>query len=127
MRYLLVSISALFLISCAQGNCRQNRKDDPEIQAQKAEEIKKKSEASDRVYVFKYDGSLQCGQASATAVEDMKKDLGKVTVFSQENKPDGLMHIQACGTPTGRANVYWIARKDLSEAVKKGFKEWLWQ
>ena len=125
-KVLSLFVVAGFVISCAQGNCRQNRKQDPEVQAKKAEEMKKASNTTDRVRVFKYDGSLQCGQGAAVALDVMKKELGKITVYNQENKPDGLMHVQMCGQPTGKANVYEIDKKDLAEAVKKGFKEWLW-
>lgn len=80
-----------------------------------------------RVKVFKYDGSQQCGMGKAIPVAVMQKDLAGITVFTAENKADGLMHIQACGTPTGRANVYEIERTSLEVAQKKGFKEWVFE
>jgi hypothetical protein len=39
---------------------------------------------------------------------------------------DGLMHIQQCGTPTGKANIFEIQKKDLAEVKNFGFKEWIW-
>jgi hypothetical protein len=126
-KFLLLICLSGYLISCAQGNCRQNQKVDPEEQARKAEEIKKISNNTDRVRIFKYDGSLQCGMGAQKPLDAMKKELGKIPTYEQENKPDGLMHIQMCGQPTGRANVYLIDRKDLAAAIKLGFKEWLWE
>lgn len=79
---------------------------------------------TDRVKVFKADGSLQCGQGKAIPVAEMQKQLKGITVFSAVNKMDGLMHIQACGTPTGQSNVYEIDRADLEKAKKLGFREW---
>lgn len=80
-----------------------------------------------RVKVFKYDGSLQCGMGKPIPVSEMQKELAGITVYSAENKPDGLMHIQACGTATGRANVYEIDKTALEAAKKKGFKEWTFE
>ena len=79
----------------------------------------------DRIKVYKYDGSLQCGMGKAIAFEVMQKDLKNIKVYSAANKPDGLMHIQQCGTPTGTANVYEIDKKDLEAAKKLGFKLWV--
>ena len=84
------------------------------------------STAVEKIKVFKYDGSLQCGMNKAISVSEMQKELKSIRIYSSENKADGLMHIQMCGSATGTANVYQIDRKDLSEAKKIGFKEWLW-
>ena len=73
---------------------------------------------------LKYDGSLQCSMGKAIEPAEMQKELKGLTVHSAINKADGLMHIQQCGTPTGKANVYEIDKKDLPEAKKRGFKEW---
>ncbi|MCB0365639.1 MAG: hypothetical protein H6624_04400 [Bdellovibrionaceae bacterium] len=77
-----------------------------------------------RVFVYKYDGSKQCGAGQPISVKTMAKELKGMQVFSQENKPDGLMHIQVCGAATGRANVYEIKAEDLAKAQAKGFQEW---
>ncbi len=82
---------------------------------------------SARIKVFKYDGGLQCGVGKPVPVAEMKKELDGIQIYSSENKPDGLMHIQACGTPTGRANVFEIDRTSLESAIKKGFKEWVFE
>ena len=81
----------------------------------------------DRVKIYKYDGSLQCGMGKTIDPEQMKQELKLIPVYKFESKQDGLMHIQACGTPTGKANVYEIDKIKLSDAKKLGFKEWLWE
>lgn len=55
----------------------------------------------------------------------MMGDLKDIKVYSAQSLNDGLMHIQQCGTPTGKANVYEIDRNELDKAKKLGFKEWL--
>lgn len=116
-----------FITGCAAGNCRQNRdaaqqkNPNPILEEEK---MKKVSTAMDRIKVYKYDGSKQCGMGQAISVEEMQKELRGIQVYSAENKPDGLMHIQMCGANTGIANVYEIDKKDLAEAKKRGFKEW---
>ena len=83
-----------------------------------------KSSSIDHVKVYKADGTLQCGQGKKISISDMQKDLKDIKVYSSENKNDGMMRIQLCGSPTGNANVYEIDRKDLEAALKLGFKEW---
>lgn len=78
----------------------------------------------DRVFVYKYDGSLQCGMGKAVSLETMAKELQGIPLLSSVKKPDGLMHIQVCGSITGMANVYEIASKHLKAAEAKGFKRW---
>ena len=62
----------------------------------------------------------------AISLDEMKKGLAGIQVFSSKNQPDGLMHPQVCGAPTGHHNVYEISRADLEKAKKAGFKEWTW-
>ncbi len=88
------------------------------------EEKKPDPSALKKVFVYKYDGSLQCGMGTAIPVESMQKELLSIQVFSASKKPDGLMHIQSCGSPTGMANVFEILETDLPEAEKYGFKKW---
>lgn len=117
----------LALTACSNANCRAQHE---EKRQQAATRLKEggdplnKTSVADRVRVYKPDGSLQCGQGKAIPVEEMQKELAGLTIHSADNRPDGLMHPQACGFPTGRANVYEIDRKDLETAIKKGFKEW---
>ncbi|MEQ1721687.1 MAG: hypothetical protein ABL930_00835 [Pseudobdellovibrio sp.] len=77
-----------------------------------------------RVFVYKPDGSQQCGMGEKMDIIEMKKQLGQMQVFSQESKHDGMMRIQVCGQPTGQCNVYEISNTDLDQALKFGFKKW---
>ena len=115
---LVLASAGLSLVACSHANCGAQRTE------KKSGVAMDKSSSSDRVKVFKADGSLQCGQGKKIALADMQNDLKDIKVYSAENKNDGLMHIQLCGTPTGNANVYEIDRKDLDAALKLGFKEW---
>lgn len=112
-----------FLAACSHGNCHAQKK--VEKKAPTSEVAMTQGNSTSRVKVFKYDGSLQCGQGAAVPVATMQKELKDIKVFSSKNQNDGMMRIQVCGSPTGNANVYEIDRKDLEAAVKLGFKEWL--
>ncbi|QDK37825.1 hypothetical protein [Bdellovibrio sp. NC01] len=107
------------LTACSHANCGENKRENKSGAA-----IVEKTSSADRVKVHKPDGSLQCGQGKKISVSDMEKDLKGIKVYSSENKNDGMMRIQLCGTPTGFSNVYEIDRKDLDAALKLGFKEW---
>ncbi|MES2855377.1 MAG: hypothetical protein V4692_05920, partial [Bdellovibrionota bacterium] len=74
------------------------------------------------VLIYKADGSLQCGAAKGISVDEMEKLLSGIKTFSKEKRPDGLMHIQVCGSPTGMINVYEISLSQLPTAEKQGFK-----
>jgi hypothetical protein len=117
----------LILIGCAAGNCRSHRETVPDEKAVNQAVAQISSNAQNRVKVYKYDGGLQCGMGKPIAISQMQKELKDINVYSSENKPDGLMHIQACGTPTGQANVYEIDRTSLEAAKKRGFKEWTFE
>ena len=112
------------LVGCASGNCRSHRENVPDEKAVNQAVAQISSNAQNRVKVYKYDGGLQCGMGKPVAISQMQKELKDIHVYTAENKPDGLMHIQACGTPTGQANVYEIDRTSIEAAKKRGFKEW---
>lgn len=124
--FLTFAVSMLFILGgCSSGNCRSQKEAQAKEQSPKTQvEMKSEAPISDRVQVYKYDGSLQCGMGKAISVADMQKDLKDIKVYSSVNKTDGLMRIQQCGTPTGTANVYEIEKKDLEAAKKLGFKLW---
>ena len=115
---------AAVLVGCANGNCRSQRPPVTDEKTLATYAAQGTDVAQSRIKVFKYDGSLQCGQGKATSLVEMQKQLGTIVVFGAENKADGLMHIQACGTPTGKANVYQIEKTQLEAASKLGFREW---
>lgn len=77
-----------------------------------------------KVKVYKADGSLQCGMGKGIPVSEMAKELEGFKIYSSENKSDGMMRIQVCGSPTGQCNVFEIDRTQLDKALSKGFREW---
>ncbi len=95
----------LLSIGCANGHCRG------------------RTVADQTVFVYKSDGSLQCGGGQTKSVEVMAKELKAIRVLSSQNKSDGLMHTTVCGAPTGKINVYEIPAAALKEAQGYGFKE----
>src|SRR4051812_33365420 len=105
---------ALIIMGCQQGHCRRQVDAPAEAQPLPPAGVEKPSE-QDRVFVYKYDGSLQCGQGKAIAVEAMAKELNGIPVISSLKKNDGQMHIQVCGSISGRANVYEIPAKFLKQ------------
>ncbi|WP_413561551.1 hypothetical protein [Bdellovibrio sp. HCB209] len=117
-------IPVLILAACSHGDCRGEKRKNSQANPETGAAVATTSNASDRVKVFKPDGSLQCGQGKRIPVADMQKELGSIQVFSSKNQNDGMMRIQVCGSPTGNCNVYEIDRKDLAAAQKAGFKEW---
>ncbi len=124
--------------SCTLGTCRKSgemiheknlnqvAQMESDINKERQNRDEKFSEnRKDHVFVYQPDGSLQCKPKTGTTLEVMAKDLKEIKIYSQENKSDGLNHIQVCGTPTGQVNVYEIDRKNLEKAKKQyHFKEW---
>jgi hypothetical protein len=72
--------------------------------------------SADTVRIFRYDGSLQCGMGQAVPLDEMAKELTAVDirVLSSEKRVVPGFIIGLCGAPTGIANVYEIAKDDLS-------------
>ena len=130
IRWGFFSILVFLTVGCAMGHCRKPQ--ETEIQNEnsavgslgKGEDMPANSNPSKRVFVFKYDGSLQCDMGKPVSLKDMRAELKGIPVYSMEKRHDGQMHIQVCGSITGEANVYEIAEKDLKEAEKRGFKLW---
>ncbi len=126
LKLVFLSVLCMNLLACSHGNCRaQGQSSEVTKSTEVHSGVSKVSPAqADKVKVYKPDGSLQCGQGKAIPLADMQKELGDIKVYSSFNRNDGLMRIQVCGAPTGHSNVYEIDRKDLEQALKKGFKEW---
>ena len=80
--------------------------------------------SAQKVWVYKYDGSLQCGMGEPATLESMQDQLGQITVFAAEKRNDGMMRTQVCGSNTGEANVYLINQAELEKAKELGFEEW---
>lgn len=121
-------MTAAALSGCAPYHCRQAPPTTPPIkEAQNNAMDANLGATSRRVLVYKYDGSLQCGQGKGVSADSMAKDLKGINVFSSSKRKDGLMHIQVCGAATGSANVFEINEPDLSQAEKRGFKKWTYE
>lgn len=125
-------ISMLLLQACAAGPCYPLKH--PELAHRttagaklgkdtKGTSVSEPQTSDSRVFVYKPDGSLQCGMGKGIPPEEMEKELEGIKVYSRENRPDGKMHIQVCGSPTGQVNVYEIPASSLKEAEKRGFKK----
>lgn len=119
--FLLLIVS---LIGCASGHCRKATPITGQVITPEAAVDKKGKVDARKVLVYKYDGSLQCGMGKALPLDIMSREFGEIKIFSQKKKPDGLMHIQMCGAPTGMANVYEISEAELGKAETLGFKTW---
>lgn len=114
----------LIAVGCTSGNCRSQRPPTTDEKTLATYAAQGTDVAQTRVKVFKYDGTLQCGQGKQISAAEMQKELSGIIVFSSENKSDGLMRTQVCGSPTGKANIYQIDKSSLEAAQKKGFREW---
>ena len=125
----IVGLNLALLAACSAGHCRKpsernqellrELKGEPPVAAKKSEK-----EEETTVWVYKYDGSLQCNIARAKSLKVMAKQLAGIPILAQEKRHDGLMHITVCGSPTGKANVYKINKEDLEKAQAVDFKVW---
>jgi len=116
----VANILLLFLVACTTGQCRKDgsKIETPVMQKPALHESKVEGYA----LMAKPDGSKQCGIAPGMNVEKMANELKGIKVLSSEKRTDGLMRIQACGTPTGLHNIYKIHKKDMEKAKSWGFK-----
>lgn len=126
VKFVLLLVAFGGLTACTQGHCRRQSVQPAEAKPLEAKDATQPSKPSvqDRVLVYKYDGSLQCGMGKPVSLETMAKELTGTQIYSQVKKPDGLMHIQVCGSPTGQANVFEIPAKAQKSAEGRGFKKW---
>lgn len=125
MKKLSLAVSLFFLVACVSQPCKIEERAGLVVTDEDRSKISSaQKDLTMRVFVYKPDGSLQCGMGEKIELETMKKQLKGIEVFSAVNKSDGMMRIQVCGQPTGFCNVYEIAKKDLPEALQQGFKQW---
>ena len=114
-----------FAMACSQDHCRRKvEAKGTAVPVDAGGDAASKPTLNERVLIYKYDGSLQCGMGKAIPLETMAKELSGIQIFSSVKKRDGLMHIQVCGSITGMANVFEIPTKNLKQAEAKGFKKW---
>jgi hypothetical protein len=124
IKYIQIITIVLVFSACASKPCKIEERKEVVMTGNEKTSSQKK-DLSKRVFVYKNDGSVQCETGGKTTLDNMKKELGTIEVFSSANKHDGMMRIQVCGAPTGFCNVYEIEEKDLEFALKAGFKKWL--
>lgn len=124
MKSLILFTVTMVFVACANQACKIEERKEVAMTGNEKTSSQVK-DLSNRVFIYKLDGSLQCEQGKKILPEVMRKELGEIEVFSSENKHDGMMRIQVCGAPTGHCNVYEIDAKDLDKALKLGFKKWL--
>lgn len=117
-------LASSFMFACTQGHCRRKAQAPGTAQPVESGDASTTPKGPDRIFVYKYDGSLQCGMGKPIALDTMAKELNGIQILSSVKKPDGLMHIQVCGSITGQANVYEIPARYQKAAEAKGFKKW---
>ena len=71
------------------------------------------------------DGSLQCDTKSEdNSLDRMQAELvaNDIQIYKAYKSNDGLIHIQICGSPTGKINVFDINEQDVDKAQAMGFE-----
>jgi len=112
---LLIGLAILGLAGCVSEQSQPER--------QWGVKVSKQSEP--KIWIFKYDGSKQCGQAPAsvtpeTAARELKE--AGIMVFEAKNGNDGMMHPTVCGANTGNTVEVEIFATDLGKAQSRGYK-----
>lgn len=101
------------------------------LRAQAAAPEKEKEKTSEdsglveKVWVWRPDGSKQCGMAKGIKPKEAAKRLKDrgVSVFKSRTGNDGMMHMTVCGGATGHTVELLIGVKDLEKVKKWGFLE----
>jgi hypothetical protein len=125
IKYWSFLLIACVFTACNTTSCRESNGNLQSTKKLTAEQDPmSKVSVADKIKVYKPDGSLQCDMGKPISIDDMKKELKNLRVYSEVKLHDGKMRVQLCGTPTGQCNVFEIHRDDLQEAVKLGYSEW---
>lgn len=128
-KFIFVCGIIIALVGCSTGNCRSKQ-----IQAEQAgQEVTQPKEnkllpdptVTERLRIFKANGSLQCSQGKSIEPATMAKELKEIPVYKSSVESDGKMRIQMCGAPTGNVNVFEIDKTNLERALGFGFTEWI--
>lgn len=131
LKIIFLTTLSLALTSCSTGKCRQKKDEKtfvehvenlPDFKSREAHSIKAGDLQTVRVY--KSDGTLQCEANRPIPAADLKRLLedNKIKVLRLEHTSDGVMHIQVCGSSTGRIYVFDIQAMDLEKALGLGFR-----
>lgn len=119
----IILTAALALSACKAGPCPQQARTGEKPPARVESATSSASSDQTKIRVFKADGSKQCQKSKTTDLKVAEAELKKagVTILSSAKQPDGMMHPQVCGAPTGMANTFEIAPADFDKAKKAGF------
>lgn len=113
-------------VGCANGHCRQPQVvTAPQGPTPQADSVKLNS-SQEYVWIYKYDGTLQCGEGREKSVDSMNEELKSsgIKARKMEKRSDGMMRAQVCGQGTGRANAFEIPKSQQGSAEAMGFKPW---
>ena len=87
------------------------------------------------VWVYKDDGTLQCGQGAERPIQEMRKALARLIgdkeiLHGEKRRPPVLLP-DLCGAPTGEVNAYEITDDGAYVLFRgfvgpDGFKLWIW-
>lgn len=127
LKYFIGSILSVLVLGCANGHCRQPQTVvNPQGPLGKPVSSVSNSQVTERAWIYKYDGTLQCGEGREKGLDSMAEELKSsgITPLKSEKRSDGMMRAQVCGQSTGRANVFEIPRSQLKSAEALGFKLW---
>lgn len=131
MNRLFILLLPLLVIGCASGKCRQKKDEKtflehvenlPHFKTKEAQSIKPGD--LDVVQIYKEDGTRQCESIRPVPATNLKQQLetNGIKVLKVEHTSDGVMHIQVCGSTTGRIYVFDIQRLHLQKALKLGYR-----
>ncbi|WP_416190303.1 hypothetical protein ACM67B_04360 [Neisseria sp. CCUG17229] len=81
-----------------------------------------RSSQTERILVYKSDGSRQCGSGSGVSVQEMLRELDGIKVYTaRADVLHGVVFPAVCGGGTPNINVYMIDEKNLNKAQQRGF------
>lgn len=115
LKILCLLFFCVSLEGCATGSCH----------SKKDRSVSYVNPDSKDVWIYKYNGSMTCSKEDQSVkLETMAKELAGIKILESAVKKDGLVRITLCGIPTGTANTYRIPKKQLPEALERGFYIW---
>lgn len=127
-KFIFICGIVISLVGCSTGNCRSHQiaKEQAGAEVQpKDNKLLPDPTVTERVRVFKANGSLQCSQGKSIDPATMAKELKEIQVYKSSLENDGKLRIQMCGAPTGNVNVFEIDKTNLERALGFGFTEWI--
>jgi len=87
------------------------------------------------IWVYKEDGTLQCGRGKEIPLQAMQEQLAQIVggkeILRSEKRHLPIRVSQLCGMPTASVNSYELTEKGARELFtgivgKAGFKLWIW-